>query len=83
MQDEGDNYELLAKKHVMITEVSSGPPTAAKNETDSKTSKSEEQQSSDENKFFVEEPFDFIFEPDHYPKTNPKSSHETTKKGKI
>ena len=60
MQDE--NYQLLAK-HVMITELSSLP----KEETTTTTVNKEA------DKYFLEEPFDYIFEPEHYPSAEKKA----------
>lgn len=67
-----EGYQLLAnKKHVMITELttpSQSPSEESEEMTESNKRERDEKKENDESKFFVEEPFDFIFEPDHYPK---------------
>lgn len=55
-------YQLLINKNVVITELNSTPEDG---DADMKTSGDAD----GEHKYYVQEPFDYIFEPDHYPKT--------------
>lgn len=65
-----DIYQLILNHDVVITELT-------------EPLESQEVSEKDQNNYFISEPFDFIFEPDHYPKESTQKQSNKFKRARI